>query len=239
MSRKTPNQPEPAQPAPSAAPAPSKGRRGLMIAGAAGLLMAGAVGALLYAGQRKRADQQRAEARRPGLGSEHAPSMGPAGAKVHIVEFLDPACETCAAFYPLVKQMLAENPERIRLSTRHVPFHRGADEVVRMLEAARAQDKYWPVLEALLRTQPRWAPNHTARPELALPIVASLGLDMQRLEVDMRAPEVGERMALDMRDAERLNVKATPEYFVNGRQMPSFGRAQLQQLVREALRNAY
>jgi protein-disulfide isomerase len=210
-----------------------------MIAGIAGVLIAGAIGALLYAGQRKRADQRLAEAQRPGLASDHAPSLGPAGAKVHIVEFLDPACETCAAFYPLVKQMMAENPDRIRLSTRHVPFHRGADEVVRMLEAARAQDKYWQVLEALLNTQARWAPNHTARPELALPIVAGLGLDMQRLEADMRAPAVGQRMALDMRDAERLNVKQTPEYFVNGRQMPSFGRVQLQQLVREALRDAY
>ena len=28
----------------------------------------------------------------------NSPSMGPANAKVHIVEFLDPACETCAAF---------------------------------------------------------------------------------------------------------------------------------------------
>jgi protein-disulfide isomerase len=210
-----------------------------MIAGVAGLLTTGVVGALLVAGQRRRAEQREAQARRPGLGSEHAPGLGPADAKVHIVEFLDPACETCAAFYPLVKQMMAANPQRIRLSTRHVPFHPGADEVVRMLEAARAQDKYWQVLEALLQAQPRWAPNHTARADLALPIVAGLGLDMQRLQADMRTPEVEQRMALDIRDAERLNVKQTPEYFVNGRQMPSFGRVQLQQLVNEALRDAY
>ena len=37
------------------------------------------------------------------LASEHAPMVGDPDAKVHIVEFLDPACEACAAFYPLVK----------------------------------------------------------------------------------------------------------------------------------------
>lgn len=237
MSRK--NAPPPAAPTAAVNPASSSGRRGLMIAGVAGLVMTGVLGAILYNGQTRQTDQRQAAARRPGLQSDHAPTLGAPEAKVHIVEFLDPACETCAAFYPLVKQMMANHPQRIRLSMRHVPFHRGVDEVVRMLEAARAQNQYWPLLETLLSSQARWAPNHTARADLALPIVASLGLDMQRLQIDMRTPAVDERMAIDVRDAERLGVKQTPEYFVNGRQMPSFGRIQLEQLVREALRDAY
>ena len=72
------------------------------------------------------------------------------GAKVHIVEFLDPACETCALFFPMVKQWMAEVPGDIRLSVRHVAFHSGADYAVRILEASRKQDKYWQTLEALL-----------------------------------------------------------------------------------------
>ncbi len=43
------------------------------------------------------------EGRRAALASEHAPTMGNPEAKVHIVEFLDPACETCALFFPMVK----------------------------------------------------------------------------------------------------------------------------------------
>ena len=46
-------------------------------------------------------------------------------------------------------------------------------------------------------------------------------------------------MARDQADAEALNVTQTPEYFVNGRQMASFGRKQLQDLVRDALQGAY
>jgi protein-disulfide isomerase len=31
----------------------------------------------------------------------HSPVLGPQGAPVTIVEFFDPACETCHAFYPI------------------------------------------------------------------------------------------------------------------------------------------
>src|SRR5579871_5954217 len=79
----------------------------------------------------------------------HTPTLGPANAKVHLVEFLDPACEGCRAFYPVVKQLVAANPGKIRLWVRYVPIHRGADFVVKALEAARAQGKFWEALDLL------------------------------------------------------------------------------------------
>jgi protein-disulfide isomerase len=172
------------------------------------------------------------------LASEHSPTLGDPGAAVHVVEFLDPACETCALLYPHVKQMLADNPGRIRLSIRHVPFHQGAEFVVRLLEASRAQDKYWQTLEALLATQDRWAPHHTVQPDLVWPAIAGVGLDTDRLKADMDAPEIAARMQRDIDDARTLKVTATPEYFVNGRPLPSFGLQQLQDLVNEALRSS-
>ena len=41
---------------------------------------------------------------------EHSQTLGSDDAKVYIVEFMDPACETCAAFSPFVKKMMADNP---------------------------------------------------------------------------------------------------------------------------------
>ncbi len=173
------------------------------------------------------------------LASAHSPTLGDAGAKVHIVEFLDPACETCAQFFPLAKQLMAENPGRIRLSVRHVAFHEGADYAVRVLEASRLQDKYWQTLEALLSSQSLWAPHHTVKPELVLLAIANVGLDLQRLQGDMNSPAVTERIQQDRNDAMALQVTATPEYFVNGRPLPSFGQQQLLTLVREELQAAY
>ena len=172
------------------------------------------------------------------LASEHSPMLGKANARVHIVEFLDPACETCAMFYPVVKQMLADNPDEIRLSIRHVPFHQGSEYVVRLLEASRKQDKYWQTLEALLASQAQWAPHHTVQPDLVWPAIAGVGLNTDQLMADMNAPEVQQRMQRDIDDARALKVTATPEYFVNGRPLPSFGLQQLQDLVGEALQQA-
>ena len=178
-------------------------------------------------------------ARTAALASQQSPTLGEATAKVHIVEFLDPACETCAQFYPLVKKLVADNPGQVRVSLRHVAFHEGSDYVVRVLEASRKQDKYWPTLEAVLASQAIWAPNHTAQPDLVLQAIAGVGLDMAQLMADMNAPEVAERMQNDSRDAITMKVAATPEYFVNGRPLPSFGDQQLLELVREELQKAY
>ena len=173
------------------------------------------------------------------LARGHAPTIGNPDAKVHIVEFLDPACETCREFYPFVKKLMAANPDRIRLSIRHVTFHKGSDAIVKMLEAARKQGKYWEALEALLASQPTWAIQHTSRPELALPKLAAIGLDVDRLKADMEAPDVAKNMTLDAEDAKALKVTKTPEYFVNGKSMPSFGYDQLQKLVSDAVSAAY
>jgi protein-disulfide isomerase len=177
------------------------------------------------------------EARRAALASEHAPSIGTAAAKVHIVEFLDPACGTCALFYPMVKGWMAEVPGQIRLTIRHVPFHEGVDYVVRILEASRNQGKYWETLETLLASQQRWVRHHVVQPDRVLPAIAGVGLDLEQLRADMDSPEVAERMEKDLADSRTLKVTATPGYFVNGRPLDPFGAEQLASLIREELEN--
>ena len=178
-------------------------------------------------------------ARHPALESAHSPSFGEAGAKVHVVEFLDPACETCALFYPFIKQVMAENPARIRVSIRLVPLHKGADQVAAMIEASRLQDQYWQVLETLLATQDLWTVDHVAQAALARKALANVALDWTRLEADMKSPKVLENLAKDREDATALKVTRTPEYFVNGRQMPTFGREQLKRLMLDEISRSY
>ena len=175
------------------------------------------------------------DVRAAALASEHSPTLGPPDAKVHIVEFLDPACGTCALFYPMVKGWMAEIPDDLRLSVRHVTFHDGVDYAVRVLEASRNQGKYWETLETLLASQRQWVSNHVVQQERVLPVLAGVGLDMEQLQADMNSAEVLQRMEKDMQDSKALKVAATPEYFVNGRQLPSFGQEQLATLVREEL----
>ena len=161
--------------------------------------------------------------------------LGDPGATVHIVEFLDPACGTCAVFFPMVKDWMAQVPGEIRLSVRHVAFHSGADYAVRVLEASRNQGKYWETLEALLMSQRQWVSNHVVQPDAIEPVIAGIGLDMEQLMADMNSVEVTQRIERDKQDAIVLKVSKTPDYYVNGRPLPSFGQKQLADLVREEL----
>ncbi len=179
--------------------------------------------------------QDETATRAAALASENAPSYGDADAKVHIVEFLDPACETCAVFFPMVKEWMSRVPGEIRLSVRHVAFHSGAEYAVKVLEASRQQGKYWETLEALLAAQGQWTQHHTVLPEKIGPAIASVGLDMDKLMTDMNSMEVLVRVEQDRKDAVLLKISKTPTYFVNGRPLPSFGAQQLANLISEEL----
>jgi protein-disulfide isomerase len=169
----------------------------------------------------------------------HAASVGNPTARVHIVEFMDPACETCRDFYPMVKKLLAADPDKLRLSLRFVAFHKGSEVVVKALEASKKQGKFWPTLERMLASQPRWAIQHTVHPDKAWDELKALDLDLDRLKADMESPEVLQAVAQDAQDAKALKVTQTPEYFVNGRGLPEFGWEQLRRLVAEETGRAY
>jgi protein-disulfide isomerase len=191
--------------------------------------------AQLYRSQQEQQAAQRAAQTKETLVRFHSPSIGNAAARVHIVEFLDPACGTCAAFYPLVKKMMAAYPADIRLSVRYAPFHQGSDEVVKMLEASRKQGKYWQALEAVLASQPAWVQNHQANVDMVWPHLARAGLDTERIKSDMQSSEIARLISQDVQVARTLKVTKTPEYFVNGRPLPSFGYEQLRTLVEDEL----
>ena len=169
----------------------------------------------------------------------HSPTQGDPQAKVELVEFFDPACEACRAVYPFVKQIMKENPGRIRLVIRYAPFHKDADQVVRLLEAAKRQGKFWQALETLLATQSEWAINHVAKPDLAMKAVSRLGLDMRRLEEDMRSPALKQLIDQDRRDLVALKVSGTPEFFLNGRPLLARSLDDLKKQIEQAVRVAY
>ncbi len=210
-------------------------QKNLFIAVLAVVLLAFAGGAYFYKNQQA---QQAAALTQKNLASlvrADAPTFGNPNAPVHIVEFFDPACGTCREFYPLVKAMLTAHPDKIRLSLRYAPFHPGSESVVKVLEASRKQGKFEETLQALFAAQDSWVINHTSHAEMTGPILEKLGLDMARLQNDANAPEVAAMVARDLVDAKTLNVTMTPEYFVNGKPLPSFGFEQLKALVDEAL----
>ncbi len=168
----------------------------------------------------------------------HSPVFGPSNAPVTIVEFFDPACETCRAFYPIVKDILKQYPNDVRLVIRYAPFHAGSDQVVKLLEAAKRQNKYLPVLEMILASQPQWADHGKPNIELAFRAAQEAGLDIAKAQADAQGSDIAAVLKQDIEDLTALEVTKTPTFFVNGRGLPSFGDQQLLSLVAEEVAKA-
>jgi protein-disulfide isomerase len=158
---------------------------------------------------------------------------GPKNAPVTIVEFFDPACEACRAFHPIVKQIRAKFPQSVKVVLRYTTFHKGSDEVVRILESARLQSIFKLVLENILEKQPSWASHHAPDISKAWQAAAEAGLDVKQARKDIMNPEITAVLNQDMADVKALGVKQTPTFFVNGKPLPSFGAQQLYDLVRQ------
>lgn len=212
----------------------------LLVAGSAiTMLVVFSAAVIAFKHQRAQDAERLAEANRASLVRMHSPTLGRQDAPVVLVEFIDPACETCRAFYPLVKQIMAAHPDKIRLVLRYAPFHNGSDKVVAVLEAARRQDKLWPVLEVLLASQEEWSPHHAPQVGLVWKHLVGLGLNMEQMAFDITAPEIARIIEQDIADAKTLSVTKTPEFFVNGKPMPSFGADQLKALINDELAAAH
>jgi protein-disulfide isomerase len=172
---------------------------------------------------------QQAKASKANLVRFHSPIFGPAQAPVIIVEFFDPSCEACRAFYLHVKKILAENPDNLRLVLRYVLFHQGSGEVARLLDASRKQSLYAQVRDAVLEVQPGWHGD----PEVneAWTAAAQVGLDVEKGRADMYTPGIDAVLRLDVQDAKAGGIRGISTFFVNGRPLDKVGIEPLRQLV--------
>lgn len=164
----------------------------------------------------------------------HSPVVGPADAPVVIVEFFDPACEACRAFHPFVKQILAAHPDAARLVIRYTPFHGELSlESVRILEAAREQGLFEPVMDALLDAQPVWASHGRPAPELAWEFARAAGLNVELARAYVATGAADELLIQDIADVQAVGVQGTPTFFVNGRPLLVHSPQALYDLVRD------
>jgi protein-disulfide isomerase len=200
------------------------------------VLVAGfAIAAMVY---RSKADEEleTAIAESPSaLVRRSAKTLGSPDAKVHIVEFMDPGCEACRAFHPLVKKLVVENPGKVRLSIRYLPLHQGSDTMVKILEAADKQERYWETLNLMFESQAEWASHHHPQPEKIWRLLPAIDLDVEAIRRDMNAPEIAAILEQDLADARSLGIRKTPSFFVNGQPLREFGYEPLVQLVSEAI----
>jgi protein-disulfide isomerase len=170
-------------------------------------------------------------------------TLGPEDAPVTLVEFLDPECESCRAFYPLVKRILKDYDGKVRLVVRYMTFHQNSALAASFTEAAGEQGKYWEMQETLFRRQPEWGERHgephatPSEPPVALfeKYAMELGLDVDKIKSAVAQNRYAAKLERDKSDGQSLGVAQTPTFFVNGRQLARFSEQDLRSLIDDEL----
>lgn len=137
-----------------------------------------------------------------------SPEIGPADAKVTIVEFFDYNCPYCRATYPEVKAYLMANPDTKVVLKDIASLGKESEAVARVVIAARKQGKVAELHDALMTRKGQ------VTEAVALDAAAKLGLDIERIKKDARTSETGDELTRAQDLATSLNVAATPLYII-------------------------
>lgn len=145
-----------------------------------------------------------------------SPTLGPATARVTIVEFGDLQCPYCrAAVYP-VRQLLAAYPNDVRLVFRHFPItsaHPLAQTLAQAAMCAHDQGRFWAFHDSLYQNQ------DTISYDRMIELARTVGVDINRMERCMKAGTFNEQIQQDFTDAVTLGGRGTPTWIVNGQKI--------------------
>ena len=194
------------------------------------------VGSYLFKKSELKKTEQAVADNRSSLIRDYSPSKGNSLLRVTLVEFLDPECESCAMFHPIVKDILKRYDGSIRYVVRYAPFHPDSKFAIKILEAARVQNKYWETLDLLFKKLPEWGSHHNPQPELIWTYLPTLGLDIDKLKKDMKDEKISKMIEQELEDGRTFGVRKTPTFFVNGQPLKSFGPEQLEEAIKAAFK---
>lgn len=163
---------------------------------------------------------------------EHSIKFGENKKNITVVEFLDPECESCAIFHPIVRKLYKEYHDEIQLVVKYIPNHANSKFAIKLLEASREQNKYEEVLNVIFEKQPLWAQHNNEKPELLWQFLAEVPeLDINKLKEDFNNPKIDKIIDIDAKDARELGVRGTPSFFVNGKRLSALSEKDLFDLV--------
>lgn len=172
--------------------------------------------------------------------------LGNEDAKIKVVEFLDPECEACAAFHPIMKKILKNYDDKTQYVVRYMPLHPNSLTAATFLEAAGEQGKYWEAMDLVFQKQPEWGTKHgpaaANAPKVDITALfkkyaTELQLDMDKMDKAFTDKSFTEKIERDKKDGTSLRVQRTPTIFVNGKKLASLSEPALNYMIDEALKN--
>lgn len=161
---------------------------------------------------------------------------GPDNAKVKIVEFYDPECEACSAFFPYVKEVVKRYEKDVQLTVRYALYHGNSLLAAKASDAAALQGKFWDFQELLFLNQHEWSHKQEASISYFVKYAQDLDLDISKFKSDIEDLRRMETINIDLADGKKLGVNGTPTIFINGKKLHNISPDSFQELVESELK---
>ena len=145
---------------------------------------------------------------------------GNENATVTLTEYSDFQCPACAAFQPVVKDILNEFPNDLKLEYKHfpLPIHALSEPAARAAEAAGQQDAFFAYHDVLFENQTTWS-NNANPAALFFKYAADLGLDVDLFKRHYNSSALRDRVKENSAQARNLGLTGTPTFYLNGEKM--------------------
>ncbi len=150
---------------------------------------------------------------KPAIDPERA-IRGPENAPITIVEYSDFQCPYCARGFQVVQKIEEKYKDKVRLIFKHLPLkiHDEALPAAQWFEAIALQDKAkaYAFHDKLFQNQDKLNLDFYKK------TAQSLGVDLAKLEGDLKSEKVSARIEADQKEAEEFKFEGTPGFLING-----------------------
>ena len=143
--------------------------------------------------------------------------------EITLIVYTDMQCPYCAAFHPVLKQLLAEYPDQLQVIFRHLPLfmvHDKAFIAAQALEAVSLQNEetYFLLQDHLLENQSEWTGLTPEEFSAYLrQILPTFAIDLAQFDVDMMNEEYNQHLFSDLDANIAAGIAATPYIVLNGK----------------------
>jgi len=148
-----------------------------------------------------------------------SPAMGPSDAKVKVIVYSDFQCPVCRRAVEPLKRLVRDLAPDVQVIWRNnaLAMHQRAEPAARAAMAAMRQGKFWELHDRLFEGQADLSD------EALRQRAVDVGLDMTQFDKDLVDPALAAQIAAEAREAEALDARGTPAFFVNGDKTVGWG----------------
>ena len=170
---------------------------------------------------------------RAALSLENSPSLGPANAKVTLVEFSDFQCPHCRLAYQALKALLPKFPQ-VRVVYKNFPLENIHPWAMMAAVGSRcayqnSNAAFWKMYDSIFDQQDVISAENVY--DKLTDFAGAAGISADAFHTCLNDPASKQAIDADLQLGEKLDINSTPTIFINGRRVVGGDPASLEQLL--------